>query len=644
VDGGIDKAKSVVENFRKAASSESLDREIWKKTFEYVNNRVDGELGQWDSNTRAQLGARPGLSFPEVGKFIDRISGAQRATKIDEKVYPRDDVADPVIADILTDVLKHVYDLPENRVEWQISRAFRNGIICGRGWLKLEWTDEFDPLGEISIRNIHPRNVFICGRGDRYDLMDRIGVIEKIPMTKEELKATYPDKYEEILSQREAIEDELKVAQEDYDFTFTSEDFWDKEEKEYFILRQQRWEWVPMRFLRGPGGELEPVEENVPDEEAPGHIKKRVRRVKVTSVCGSVVLEDEISPYKHAKFDLIPFFPYFDDGITRGVAQNLLDSQDEKNKRRSQITHILGVVAKGNHFVKEGTFADPTKAKEKMGGTGEFIAVNVTGNINESIQAIRPDLTLFPALINLDQLATQEMKEISGLGDASLGQVPSGVRSGVALQQLQLPTETIIGEMVENYLETRKTLAQCTVALVQQYYTSEKRIRILGDYTKDFVPDEIREMYDALKKQIMSSQPLFDDAMAGELAGQMIDLQSGAKVVTINKQFGEQRLNDITVGRFDIAIDHVSQNPTTRRGLMWDLMNLRAQGVPIPNKTLVEYSEIRNKKKVMAEMENYEMQLLQQAVAEQLQKSAKGASPTQDNEGLNSNGSQLPMI
>jgi len=638
----------VLEAFRKAEGSEELDRKIWKKCFQYVNNRVDGELGQWEQSIKTGLGGKPSLSLPFVGKFVNRISGAQRTTKIDEKVFPRDDLADPITADILTDLLKYVYDLPENQAEWQIARMFRNGVIAGRGWIRLEWNDDNDPMGEISISSVHPRRVYMCGRGDRYDLFDRIGIIEKIPVSKEELEAAYPDKYSEIIAQKEQFSTDTPVAGEDYDFTVTEQDFWDAEEKEYFILRQQRWEWQSVRFLKNPEtGKLEEIDFEVKDSDIPPEIeiiKKKMRKVRVMTVCGSVELENEISKNKHGRFDLVPFFPYFDDGVTRGAAQDLLDIQDEKNKRRSQMTHILGVIAKGNYFIKKGAFDNPTEFAKKVGGTGQIIEVNTTGSINDSVQPIRPDLTLFPALAQMDGMSSNESREISGLSDASLGNTTPGVKSGIAIQSLQMPTETIIGEIVENYLETRRTLAQMTVSLIQQYYTGERKVRILGDYTKDFVPEEVQDMYDALKKQIMTINPIFDEAMAGDEAAKMIDLQSGAKVVTINKQYGDQRLNDITAGRFDVVIDHVSQNPTTRRGLLFDLMNLRSQGVPIPNKTLVEYSDIRNKRKVMAEMENYEQQLMQQAVAEELKKQGGGSSPTQDNGGLNSGGSQMPML
>jgi hypothetical protein len=647
MDGGVEKNKAVevLKNFRKAESSESVDREIWKKTFQYVNNRVDGQLGQWPEGVRAELGPRPALSLPFIGPIVNRISGAQRATKIDEKVFPRDDQADPIVADVLTDLLKHVYELPENRTEWQIAKMFRNGVICGRGWLKVEFTDEFDPFGDISIRSVHPRRVYLIGRGDRYDLLDRPGIIEKIPMSKDELKAAYPEKFDDIISQKEATEIAVPMAGEDYDFTVESGDFWDEEEKEYFILRQQTWEWKSMRFLKNPEtGELIPVDDGVKDLPVKP-VTKKVRKVRIITVCGDVLLQDEISEYKHGRFDLVPFFPYFDDGITRGVAQDLLDIQDERNKRRSQITHILGVTAKGNYFVKKGALDDGNDFDKRIGGTGQRIEVNTTGSISDSIQPVRPDLTLLPALIGLEQNTGQEARETSGLSETALGSAPPSVKSGVAIQALQMPTETIIGEMVENYLETRKMLASMVISLIQQFYTREKRVRVLGDYTRGFVPAEVQDMYERLKADIQAMNPLYDEAMAGEMAAQMIDIQNGAKIVTVNKQIGEKKLLDVTAGRFDVTVDHVSQNPTTRRGLLFDLLNLRAMGIPVPNATLIEYSDIRNKRKVIADMQNEEQALMQKAVAEEMQKSmGRMSNPTQHDQLQNVAGGQLPMM
>ena len=638
-----DVAVEMLEQFRKAQAVEQPERVIWDRCFKYVNNRVDGELGQWETLVKQELGGRPALSFPEIKKFVNRISGAQRNTKLEEKAFPVDDVADPVTADIITDLVKHVYRM--NRADGEISKQFRSGVICSRGWVKVRWDTENDPLGDISIRYVNPRCVYLLGKGERYDLTDRIGVIEKVQISKDELKSRYPDQYDSIISQK-AESDDTPVAGDDYDFTLESSDYYDEKDNEYFLLRRQRWEYVAVRFIMLPDGKRQDVSPEVKDSELPVPPKKQwVRKVRVTEVCGKVVLKDEISEDKHGMFDIVPYFAFFDDGLTTGIVQDLIDSQDEKNKRRSQITHILGVVSKGNILVRKGVFESVDSVKNQLGGTGEIIEVNTTGDLQKEVSPLRPDLTLFPALVSLDQLASQEMKATSGLEDASLGKIPQGARSGTAIQQLQLPTEAIVGEMVENYLSTRYMIAKIVISLIQQYYNQERRFRILGDYTRDFVPPEVQEMYDALVKQIMTQRPDLGEQGAAQIATQMIDLQSGAKVITINKMVGEKRLNDVTAGKYDIAIDHTSQSPTTRQKLLYDLLNMRSMGIPIPDEVIIDHSDIKNKQKVMNAVRDEQVKLVQQAIQEQMTKTTpRVASPQGGGELQNVGGVQAPMI
>jgi len=79
--------------YRNQKLKDEKDRDVWYKCYSYVNNWVDDELGQWDAETRGVLKSqgRPMISFNEVRKFVNRLCGAQRHARADEKAYPRDD-------------------------------------------------------------------------------------------------------------------------------------------------------------------------------------------------------------------------------------------------------------------------------------------------------------------------------------------------------------------------------------------------------------------------------------------------------------------------------------------------------------------------------------------------------------------------
>jgi len=253
--------------------------------------------------------------------------------------------------------------------------------------------------------------------------------------------------------------------------------------------------------------------------------------------------------------------------------------------------HILGTASKNNHFVKKGAIDDLDSAETRIGSVGKLIEVN--GNPKDVMTPIISDLSAVPAIINQDLQSTQEMKEISGLGDASLGQVPEGVKSGRGIQALQGPSETIVSELFDNFFFSRKLASQKIIYLMQRYYTQERRFRILGDYSPRFVPPELQL----------------------QVAAGLIELQEGQKLIMVNKQMGEQKLNDITVGKYDVVIDQISQNPTTRRAQYFDLINMKGMGAPVSWRRIINASDVRDKQGIIADIPQEEMRMALQAQA-----------------------------
>lgn len=606
--------------YERVKASETTRREIWDRCFNYVNARVDGKLGQWRGDDRKILEdeGRPIVTINLIKRFVNRICGSQRQTKLDEKCYPRDDEGDAIIAQIFTDLIKYVHDV--NQTEWAIAKAFRDMVICGLGWMKVEWSDELEDTGEVTLKYVSPKRVYLLGDG--FDIQierDRKGVVEEILMDKDEIIARWPLKKDEIegVAFDSALDTKsVPVAGDNYEPTgaVSKETYFDDETKKFKVLRFQLIKYRDLSFVENtqtgerteaPDAETATAAADIATQGGVPHrvINKKKKYVHLVTLLGRVELENTPSPYtRHNGFDLVPCFGYTDDGEITGIVQDLLDPQDEKNKRRSQIIKILGTTAKNNHFVKAGALQSIDDAKKQMGGTGQLIVVN--GNPRDVTSPIETNLTALPAIINMEMSANAEMKEISGISDAALGVVPEGVKSGRGIQELKQGVDEIIAEIFDNYLMFRKNIALKCVALMQQFYTTKKRVRILGDYTRAFIPPEIE----------------------GQVKAGLMDIQEGSKLVTINAMVGDQKLNDIGVGKYDIVIDSVSQNPTTRRALLFDLQNMRAVGIPIPNKTIIEYSDIKNKNKVIADMENEQMMLIQQAAQKMMSENMQGTA------------------
>lgn len=642
MDGNMnDKAEKLFREFRDARLAEENQRKVWKDCFNTVNNWTDDELGQWKAAWRELMGDRPMLSLNYVRKFVNRICGAQRLTKMDEKVIPRDDDSDPIIAEILNDLRKFVYDFNDAELV-HIARAFRDMIICGRGWIKAEWTDERELLGEIGLKRINPFRVYLKGKGERYDLLDRRGICEVLPMDKDELLNLFPDSKDDIEGIDVDDEEEVKTATDD-DYSGEGEDVYDREQNKYVVVRHQQYEWVDARFLPGEKGELIPVDVKLPEGIKP--ISKKIRKVRVYYTLGNKILKEEDSPYKHGRFDIVPFFAYMDDGKITGTVQDLLDPQKEINKRRSEALYLFAIASKGNYFAKKGAIDDLDDAQKRIGGWGQVIEVN--GQPSEALSPIKPDLTAIPALLGMENKSAQDMKEISGLQDASLGQMPTGAKSGRAIQELQQPGETMIGELFDNYVFSRKLLAQMVISLIQQYYTESRRIRIVGDYSSKFLPPEMVEVRTQMMTQVLATNPMMSPEEAAFQTNQLLEFSDGTKIVGINIAVGNKKLNDVSVGKYDVVVDHVAQNPTTRRAQYYDLLNLVSMGIPVPPRHLIGATDMRNKEQLIADIEQAQQQAMMQGAA--MASPPTGGTPSMSTPQpfdimLNSAGAQTPQL
>jgi len=158
-------ALKILDAYHRAVAREQVERDLREKFYAYYNNRVDDKLGQWPSDVRSKLEAqgKPAISFNEIKKFINLIYGIISQMRVDQKAFPRDDAADSLVAETITDLIKYVKDI--NKGNTKALKAFKDCLIGALGFQKVEWSDELDPLGEITIKDLDPASVYVVGKG-----------------------------------------------------------------------------------------------------------------------------------------------------------------------------------------------------------------------------------------------------------------------------------------------------------------------------------------------------------------------------------------------------------------------------------------------------------------------------------------------
>lgn len=634
-------AREVVDNFNDAVSCEETEREIWKECLEYCNNWVDGKLGQWKEDVRRNLGdQKKALSFNIIRKFVNRMCGHQRQMKVSEKLFPIDDKTDHITAEILTECGDVVYR--DNEFEMHAARVYRNGVITSRGYVKVEYSNEFsteeEPEAKIVVRSIDPFSVYFIGRGERLDLLDTRGIIEKLYLDKEQIIALNPEKKREIEHICTSAEtgknygsvinaggtdySQLPTSSEEGTKPASQYEVYDKKLKKYVVLRQQFVEYIrpqpkpvaqpaPMVPPMSMNGQMPPQEmgiekampqapmgqeiplsntsvaeggmvvQNIPEKENADVPKRKIR---IKTVFGDVLLQDMYSVYKHNRFDIIPFFCYTDGGRTTSPVQDLIDPQDEKNKRRSAINHYLARSPMGVKLVQKGTFTDIQDANKRASEGHAFIEVNQLNGIEN----LTNDFSALQILSQLEKEASAEMNEISGISEAATGMVPSGVKSGRGIQALQIPTEIVLSEVWENFLFFRKIVRKMVTMLVQQFWNEPKIIRVVGDYSEKYITEEQQQL----------------------IQQGVIQIQNGSKTIQINNP--ENALTDITAGKYDFAIETINQSPTFMEQKFGSMLEARQMGIPISNEAIVKSSSWAGKGDIIRDLEKTQQQMMQQ--------------------------------
>jgi len=150
-------------------------------------------------------------------------------------------------------------------------------------------------------------------------------------------------------------------------------------------------------------------------------------------------------PYKHNEYPIIPLIAYQFDEKTMGVVRSLKDPQREKNKRWSQMLHMINTMAKGGWKIPKRSVSAEQLSKwpTESGKPGFYFEFNPIVGEPKEIQGQNIP-TSFVALM---QIAEDEIRKTSGAIQELLGLARAGDQSGKAIRTLQQSGATILAPL-----------------------------------------------------------------------------------------------------------------------------------------------------------------------------------------------------
>lgn len=542
---------------------------------------------QWDAKTKELLGDRMAVEWNEIKPAVNTVAGYQIHNRMDISFLPRGGEADEVGAELLSKVVRQVSD--QNKLLWKETEVLMDGCIEQRGYFAISMDFSHNAQGVISIRVCDPRDIIPDPDAKAYDPDEWSDVIETRWLTLDEVETNYGTEA------RNKLKQQATLGESDFGATdgggprssFGEQSgFWGAYQPDgngvvsrFRIVDRQKWEMRLTDVAIYPTGEIKIIEDM--DGQAREALvaqgctleRRMRRRVRWVVSAKDTMIHDAVSPYPF--INIIPFFPYFRRGKTRGIVDDGISPQRCLNLGMTQFIHILSTAANSGWIVQENSLTN--MSTEELGESGAK-----TGLVMEVAAGSTPPQKITPNTIptGVDRLierATQAAR------DATVPESMRGVtvpgKAGIAIQSDQFASQQQLAVVLDNLSKTRHSLAEKILWLVQNYYTAQRVFRITE--TDPRTGKDVPQMLTVNQ---------FDPATGGYL-------------------------NDLTMGEYDVVITTQPMQVTFENSQFEQALEMRKQGIDIPDSVVIKHSNLSDKHDILSSSQGQQKAVEEEARA-----------------------------
>lgn len=265
------------------------------------------------------------------------------------------------------------------------------------------------------------------------------------------------------------------------------------------------------------------------------------------------------------------------------LVEHLISLQDEYNRGRTQLDDQRDQLAHPKWIAPKG--AELTTTSDEYGDFLEY-------NENVPPPQLQPAPNISPILVESLERTTEDMRYLSAQGEATQGDVPPGVRSGVAIRHLQERDTGPLMPCIRSMRCARQETAQRTIKLVSTYMDVPRMVRIYGDYRQSDVGYFSRE---DLKGRCRVDVPLHSvmPRSVAEQTEMVMGLLEGGVLDPMDPMHQEFILNSAQVGdteRF-FYIRHQSARRAEHENFMFMYPQRDVFGSPAPFPKVSPYDE-----------------------------------------------------
>lgn len=470
IPDGFDSVEEFLEDLRDEYQRD-LEFDRWNRE-QALDDKKFAAGEQWDPIVLQHRKGLPCLTINSVPQFVAQLVGDWRENKNGIKVVPAED-GDEHIASVRGDLIRAIQT--KSRANRVYDNAFESMVQCGDGsfrvCVKYARNDVFDQ--EIDIEPIDDAlsvvwdrfSVDPTGRDARHVFVDDL-------LSKKEFKRKWPDHdpselgkeaMSEMMTEGWVSEDGVKVTE-----------FWRLVERDRLLVLFE-------------DGSIRPVDKDNLEEEIAKHgAVKRTRVAPVTYaqmhlVTGFAILS---GPYEYM-LNRVPIIRMSGRVVNiqgrrvrYGLVRFMKDPVRLKNFWRSVAAEQLGYAPKAQWIA-------PQSAVEGREDTFRKAHLSRDPLIVYNDDAEAPPQRLDPpapqaALLNEAQVNAQDMKDVTGIHDASLG-IRSNETSGRAIQARQREGDIASLTFYDNGNAALLEAGDVINQLIGQVYDGTRILRVIGE-------------------------------------------------------------------------------------------------------------------------------------------------------------------
>ena len=532
------------------------------------------------SALRAQK--RPVTVHNEVAPKINMLVGLAAQTRYQPTIIPVG-IEDEPLAELMNGTFK--YYVKKIKLIRRLLECFEHAVKSGRSliYFYIDKSNPFEP--EIRTKRIDGRNFILDPESVEYDMSDARFVFIDSWLGEDQIKAYWPNF---DISQASSYN---KLA------SSTQPVFFNEDNQKYRIIEAWYRSYTKIIWfvnpLSGKPESLEPKEFakfskiliagdeklGIPPLQQPLQSVGSIREdINYLIFSGDTKLEGGKSPYKLKGFPCALMGAYKNDTLNNwfGIIRTMIDPQKSKNAMIRQLSHLLQTLPKGILAHEVGAILNIEEYEQKS-SSPNFHMELAQGGLEKFKFITQPQIS--PIFLQLEQMFSQSMKDVSGIQDSLMGVQTSSREPGITVSKRMETGMAVLFTLFDNFAETRMQAGRILLSMIQQYVSMSQVIRIEGE--------------------------------------------QGMQLVEINTQMQRDNagFNDISAGEFDLIVDETIETASSRM-LIAQILTDYAHNNPnaIPPDLILEYSNIpyTAKKKVQQTFESQQQQ--QQANIEEERK------------------------